>query len=383
MSSSERKYDYLRQLYYNPKSTVAYSSFSNLYKFVKKDKKFVFTPAEIEKWLSHQSVYTKYKSTKNKSGRDGQVHIFDKGRLVDLDTAYLNKSKVSTNKYLIAVDAYTKEMVIYPISKLTGDNVVKGLKYIFKELGPHLPVNLRTDRGTEMVNSKVKLFLKEKGINHILAQPPNKAFFAERGILSSKRLIEQLLHTKQSKTASWLSVYKDAQDIYNSRYHKSIGMSPKEASMKSNRRKVIKHVKKMGLRRLPKNPGKFRFQLGQSVRVKLFKQPGLSKSHTQTFSNELYQIVDRFMRDNVHFYKLKQLNYDLDIEGTFKDHELTKAFENNDSFLTVDKVLKKSRTINNIKHRLVTWKETDQRSYVPETYLSDKKSNQSDRLVMT
>ena len=389
MSLKLKKHEHLKKLYYDKESKVAYSSFPSLYRYVKRENKYFFSPAEVRNWLSQQDVYTKFRKSKRGSSKNGKVHIFDKGYMIDVDTGFINQSQnMATNKFLLAIDAHSKKIAIYPIRKLTGENVIKGLEKIFQELGR--PSYIRSDYGSEYRNVKVKDFLEGKKVEHIFAPGPNKSFFSERAIRSYKRLLTQLLHSKnqgKSQAKSWLAVYKDAEKIYNNRFHSSIGMSPNEASDPENRAKVLQYIKRKALRLLPPDPGPFKYDLGETVRVRLDKKGGLMKDHTQSFSNEIYQIVDRFMRDNVHFYKLRQLNYGTPISGTFKNYEIVPAIENEEGgqdskFLTVDQVLKASRTINNIKYKLVKWKEINSRSYIPEKYLNDANIYQRDRLVM-
>ena len=379
------KYDYLTQLYYgndkqeeNDRSQGAnFSSYQNLYNYIKKDNKYFITPSELQNWLEHQDTYTKFKKTGKNPSKHGRVHVYDKNRLYDIDTGFVNKSKVATNKFILGIDVFSKEIKIYPISQLKADKVVKALDFIFTKLGH--PKQSRFDRGTEFFNSKVQTYLKNKNIEVHVGHPPHKANFAERAIKSMKRIIQQLLHNKP-QTASWLSVYKKAENIYNNRFHSSIGMSPREAALPENRQKVRDYMKKEEIKKLALNPKGFKYDVGQSVRVKLAKS-ALDKAHFQTFSNEMYQIVERYMKSNVHFYKLRQLNGGTLIDGSFKDHEITKAYQGPPDTLTIEKILKRTRRINNELHRLVKFKNIDKQSFIPVRFLTDKMNKGQDTPV--
>src|SRR5580692_11240027 len=54
------KEEYLRKLYYDLESPVAYTSELNLWKQIKKDKKEI-TRDDLQKWLDEQSTYTLHK----------------------------------------------------------------------------------------------------------------------------------------------------------------------------------------------------------------------------------------------------------------------------------------------------------------------------------
>ena len=64
------KEQYLRELYYNPDSPVAYSNIRNIWKKIKEDKKSSNVPkvkySELKEFLPEQPTYTKHKRTVEK-----------------------------------------------------------------------------------------------------------------------------------------------------------------------------------------------------------------------------------------------------------------------------------------------------------------------------
>ena len=54
---SNEENNYLKDIYYNPRSPVAFSGFQKIYKFIKNEGKDI-KPQTLKVWLSKQEAYT-------------------------------------------------------------------------------------------------------------------------------------------------------------------------------------------------------------------------------------------------------------------------------------------------------------------------------------
>lgn len=364
MSKRKDKFDYLRDLYYDPESGAAYARLNLLYDFVRKDNKYYFTKLEIKKWLDSQPTFSEHKpaSKERPSGR-----IYTNGSLYqyDLDVAYMNDVKgVKTNKFLIAVDVFDRRIAAEALRSLKWDHMKVGLDKIFKKLG--VPAKVRTDRGTEMTSKNFAEYMKKRNIDHFLASPPHKSALAERGIRSLKLLISRLVENRP-QTSSWLSALPLAVTIYSNRKHSSINMTPIEASKPQNKSKVMQFLNHKALQRYGNPITKYEFNIGNLVRVLLAKG-NLSKEHMKTFSEQIYTVKERKRRDNVNYYTLSDEGGN-EIGGTFKAYELTSASELKP--FIIKKVLPHQKTIGGVLHYLVEWVDHSERSFIPKDKIKD------------
>ncbi|XP_029673830.1 uncharacterized protein LOC115241971 [Formica exsecta] len=91
-----------------------------------------------------------------------------------------------------------------------------------------LPKNLQTDNGKEFYNKDFKKLMEQNKINHYSTYSDKKATIVER---FNKSLIE--LMWKQFSIQGnykWVDILPNLSNIYNNRKHRTIGMTPCEAS---------------------------------------------------------------------------------------------------------------------------------------------------------
>ncbi len=92
-------------------------------------------------------------------------------------------------------------------------------------------------------------------------------------------------------------------------------MSPIEARKPKNQYKVLQYLNKRALLQQGEPISNFALDLNSSVRLRTTKGT-FSKSHKPSFTEQIYFIVGRKLRDNIEYYYLKAEDGEL-IDGGF------------------------------------------------------------------
>ena len=131
---------------------------------------------------------------------------------------------------------------------------------------------------------------------------------------------------------------------YNYKKHRSIGMTPAEASKKKNEKKVFGNL--YGKFSIPKKK-KPKFAVGDKVRISVKKRT-FEKGFEPNWTEEIF-VVDKVNYANPVTYKLMDLLGE-EITGSFHKEELQKT---NQEIFRIEKVLKNDKKK---KRSFVKWK---------------------------
>ena len=155
----------------------------------------------------------------------------------------------------------------------------------------------------------------------------------ERAGQSLQRLIYSFITANQSYT-----FYHRLQDLvktYNSRIHRSTGISPNDGELRQNHEKIRQmHEKKYS--KIKKTPN-IKFKPGDKVRFSKLKNR-FTRSYLPQAQHEIMKVAAVFKHLPRVLYQLESLSGEV-IEGKFYQEELTLVL-NQDEYL-VEKVLKK------------------------------------------
>ena len=250
---------------------------------------------------------------------------------------------------LVVLDIFSRYAWAYPLVNKTGKEVKKGLKHIFRADGGRTPVRIWCDDGKEFFNTTVQSFLDKKGITLYSTFNEPKAAIAERFIRTLRRKME--MHYIVDQNTVWYNVLQRLIDEYNSGYHRSIGMSPKQATQPKNCGKVFDELySKTHKSTASGKNARGRLKVGDKVRISVHKR-NFEKGATANWSEEIFT-VDKVMGESIPIvYRIKDL-MDENIEGGFYREQLEKT---NQSIYRIDKVVKRRRRKNGVDESLVRW----------------------------
>src|SRR5574338_248121 len=196
---------YLRKIYYDLDSNVAYTSESQLWKQIKLDKKKI-SKEELRSWLDEQ----------------WQADLVEMREFAEVNRSYY---------YMLTVtDCFSRFAWIKPLKTKTGQETGKAFEAIFEE--GRIPAKIQFDEGKEFYNKNVKQLLDSKNIKYFSTFSDKKAAIIERFNRSIKS--RMFKYFTEHETRKWIDVIQKLVDAYNNSYHSSIKMTPTEASKEEN-----------------------------------------------------------------------------------------------------------------------------------------------------
>lgn len=213
-------------------------------------------------------------------------------------------------RYLLTViDIFSKYVWVVPLKTKTGKEVATAFKKIFKQRKPN---RIWTDLGKEFYNSNVKAL----DVPLYSTQNEEKSCVVER----FNRTLKERMY--KYFTANSTDKYIDVLDLivhdYNNTKHRSIKMTPTQASLKENHNEVYRNLYPLEKYK----PLKPKFAVGDSVRIS--KRKGLFEhGFLPRWTEEIFVILSIQFTDPVT-YKIKDYNGE-EIQGTFYEKELQKS----------------------------------------------------------
>ena len=255
-------------------------------------------------------------------------------------------------KYLITViDVFSKYGWIQPIKNKTGTEVEGAFKNIFAE--GRVPEKLWVDKGKEFYNQHVKKLLNKMNIEMYSTENEEKSSVVERWNRTMKNKMYKYFTANVTRT--YIDVLPEMVDKYNNTKHRSIGMTPVEASLPKNSDKVYFNLyKNMPEKTKPK------FKVGDKVRITK-KKSIFDKGYTSNWTKELF-IITEVQDTNLPTYKIQDMNGE-EIQGTFYEQELQKTEQ---EIFRIEKIIR-SRKKNGKKEIFVKWEGYDKsfNSWIP------------------
>ena len=255
-------------------------------------------------------------------------------------------------KYLLMViDVFSKYGWIVPLKNKKGETVAEAFESILEE--GRLPKMLWTDKGSEFYNRWVKDLFDKHNIKLYSTENEEKSSVVERWNRTMKEKMWKQF-TAQNST-EWVDILPKLLTEYNNTKHRSIKMTPAEASEKKNEDAVYLNLYG-DLRHKATKP---KFSVGDKVRISKYKRKLFDKGYTPNWTEEIF-VVDKVQYTNPITYKLKDLNGE-EIKGSFYEQEMLKATQ---EIFRIDKVIRRD---NKKKQALVKWKgySDDFNSWVP------------------
>lgn len=319
MSNENQKlHNVLFKAYYDPNSTVAFSSCDRLFNFMKKNG-IQGSKSDVIDWLQNQQTYTLHKERRVKFNRN-HYNITNIDDLWEMDLIDMQKFSRNNNghKYILAViDCFSKYAWCIPIKRKVPDEIIRGFNVIFSST-KRKPIKIQSDKGREFVNNKVKTYFMQNGINFFTTRDPaTKAAICERFIRTIKGIIYKYFTYTSAKL--YIDVLDSLVFLYNNRFHSSIGTKPADVN-EHNILNVWNYVRKKrekaGTRKCAK------LHVGDKVRISNPKVT-FEKGYNPKWS------LEKFVVDKVHLrvpvvYNIKDETGNI-INGNFYEEELQKV----------------------------------------------------------
>ena len=250
----------------------------------------------------------------------------------DLVDMQWNSRENKGYKYLLnVIDVFSKYAWSLPIKDKTGKTITDTFQKLVKTSG-RKPEMLWVDQGTEFYNRVFRGWLKDRDIEIYSVHNEGKAVVVERFNRTLKEWMWK--YFSANNTHRYTDILDSLVGHYNARYHSSVKMSPKEASLKKNGARVYKNLYDNVIES-PETTSKF--EVGDSVRISK-KKAMFEKGYTPRWTEEIFKVYEVQMT-NPMTYKLEDLNGEK-IDGSFYEAELQKTTQD---VFRIEKILKKDK----------------------------------------
>ena len=362
MAISKEIRTYLYKIYNNISNKASYSSPQRLYDYVKQEGKYNITLNQIQDFLDSQEVYTTHVE-KNKAKNFYSMHVPYSKYLTQMDTFFFEFENEPKKRIILGIDAFSRKVAAVAVKNLSASVVKKAVQEIIRVLEPE---RIMFDKGREFNNSTIMNILKQKNIQHIVANPPYKSSIAER---AGRTIKNHLFRAMQARgDTKWSKMLSKSVEAYNNRKHRVIKMSPNDAHKESNEASVWFALRDKAWNEM-KPPTDYKFTLNQAVRIKLDEGP-LVKSYFEKFSTQIYFVSARYSKSNVHRFNLKDNNNKPVDNRSFTYSQLKRVVINNETVYRIERVLH-VKLIRGIPYSYVKWKgySANFNSYIPTSEL--------------
>ena len=228
-------------------------------------------------------------------------------------------------RYLLTcIDIFSKYAFAIPLKDKKGITIKNALQKIFNKRKPKF---LWTDNGKEFYNNQVNDLLEK---NNIKLYSTNNSEIKSSVIERFNRTFKNIMYKKftENNNTIFYNIIDKLVNEYNNKYHRTIKITPVEASKKINENKIKQIYDFEKTNKIAK------FKIGDHVRVSLNKNI-FEKSYETNWTEEIFVIYD-IKYSNVPYYYLKDLN-DEKLDSTFYEQELQKT---NLTLYVIEKIIK-------------------------------------------
>ena len=340
---------YLNSIYFDPSHPGSFGGEDKLYKTIKEEGRFRITHKKLRKWLSAQETYTLHRPARRNYSRR-RIIVGSIGKQADadlIDIRSLSKFNDNYSFILLYIDIFSKYIWTQPLKTKSGAEVVEAFKKIYDDGGKC--EKLRTDRGTEFLNQRLKSFLLKQDVHHFVSENPStKANVAERAIKSIKLKLYKYMN--QFQTFRYIDVLQKITRAYNETFHRSIQLRPSQVT-KENQSQVwmtLYRKKPVALK-----PEKLRIKVGDWVRVSNLKKVFDTEYHTR-WSSEQYLVVASNLKQGRAAYTLQDFSGEV-VSGTWYSNELQLISLPSDSTYKIERIIKSRKLKGKPKQFLVKW----------------------------
>ena len=210
-----------------------------------------------------------------------------------MDLADLN-SLISYNdgyRYMLCiVDVFSKFAWAVPLKNKTAETVLSAVQGVVKK-SKRTPEKFWVDQGSEFYNKKFQAWIKDKNITMYSTHGESKSVVVERWVRTIKDIATK--YFTEHATRDWVNNLDKFLKIYNYREHRTIKMSPVEASKPENEARV-----KAAFYHEPTKQKSPLYALGDKVRISRLKDK-FEKGYENNFSYEVFTVSEVINTDPV------------------------------------------------------------------------------------
>lgn len=271
-----------------------------------------------QEWLAGEEAYTRHKPSLKRLKTDQiVVNSVDAQWSTDLaDMQHLARDNDGIRYLLVVIDSLSRYAWVRALPDKTGQTVASALRDIFTA-SKRAPRTIRSDLGGEFRNYFFQKLLRERGIQHFLANHRTKAAIAERFIRTLKTKLWRFFTA--TNTRRYIDKLDQFVEGYNNTKHSTTGLPPAHVTIYNSEDVWLKlYGHRLGKRSHKSKP---KFKAGDRVRVSTDKAI-FDKGYSANWSSEIFMIKAIKGGMKAPFRYILQDEGGEDIVGVFKEEEL-------------------------------------------------------------
>lgn len=315
----DRLHRYLDNIYYDSGSGGSLGSPIKLLQEVKRRDYYRNVGLRrITNYLRSQNAYTLYRPARSKFPTP-PVYVDGPNRQLELDIVDVSKDEDVNDevRYLLtAIDSFSKYAYAVPLKKKDAGSVNLAVAHI---LDQHKTQTCGSDRGSEFRQRAFQRMLKDRGIRHFFAGGSGKMAILERWHRTLRSRIARFQYKRNN--------YRYIDDLqrfvkaYNSTYHRSIGMAPRDVNEFNA---PVVYANLYGKLKSPQIKD-YRFKLNATVRISGQTHP-FRREFFERWSQEVFTVVKRSRQRGINMYRLRGCTGET-LDGSFYEAEMTRVDE--------------------------------------------------------
>ena len=305
-------------------------SFSNpdklwkgLTKEERKNKEQTIKHKDITNALIGDESYTTTRKITKRFRRPKVIAPF-KNYMWDVDTAFMSEYNTENVPYIgfvVMIDIHSRYLYTCLIKNVSANEIINCFKRVITK--DNHPVYIRSDMGSEYIAKATHKFLNAQQIKIFHTKNSTKSNYAERVILTIKRKLAKYMI--YYNTHVWNTALESATKSYNNTFHSGIKMKPSEVKHIHRKHIWAEMYENPYLKNTLKPPYNinFRFKVNDVVAISKWRS-SFHRGWYANFTNELFIIVERFKKQGIPHYILKDYK-NRKIDGIFYQEELQKS----------------------------------------------------------
>jgi hypothetical protein len=280
----------------------------------------------------------------------------------------------------VGIDVFSRFVHAFPLKSKACKDTVGAFRKVFSQR--HYRA-VYADKGGEFKCKVVREFLKSKDATIFFSENYVKVAIIERFIRTLRTKIARYM--EENDTKKYIDALQRLVLSYNKTYHRTIKDSPisvtKENANEIFQRQYLPFPSGRKRRTLKAGSGitpTFQHNVGDFVRVSQMKRHPYSKESTRKkWTEEVFKIVKRYVRDSVPIYELEDSDGE-EIKGRWYHSELFSARFNpeEDTYRLDPDFKKKTKTVKGKKYYFVKYLGWPDKfnQWIPEENLQDLKN---------
>ena len=335
-SEEHRFIQYLRSLYLNTESDVAFSSPQTV--LTKIRQQGIYSNIGLKRLTKYMGTFDSYTllRDRNSSKKRTRRYINDlPGHQLETDLMSVERysSDNQNIKFLITcIDTSSRRLFVEPLLTKEAKVVVRALDKILNEAQYHTLRNIHSDLGVEYTNRLMRSYIKGRGITQTFAAQSTHANIVERVNRTLRRLMR--LYMRSNNTNVYIDKLQDLVALYNRRPHSRLhGLAPNQVS-DTNVSYINILNKGKWVERGP--PSQYKFRIGATVRISTARS--VFDKHELPYTSESFTISARFIFDRLNIYQVSDCSKEM-LTGFFYEHELIEVYNDPEESYEVEKVI--------------------------------------------